>query len=45
MYRLRVLEVIGEILPSRKTAALEQPAQEVFGEWRFDAFKTQVKAS
>lgn len=42
LYRLRVVEVMGEILPGRKTAALERLANEEFGELRFDAFKTDV---
>ncbi|MEY9248229.1 patatin-like phospholipase family protein [Bradyrhizobium elkanii] len=42
LYRLRVVEVMGEILPRRKTAALEALAQDVFGERRFDAFKTDM---
>lgn len=42
LYRLRVVEVMGELLPSKKTAALEQLAKEVFGEHRFDAFKTDM---
>ena len=42
LYRLRVVEVMGEILPSKKTAALEKLAKEVFGELRFDAFKTDM---
>jgi predicted acylesterase/phospholipase RssA len=41
-YRLRVVTVIGEVLPSKKTAALEQLAKNVFGDLRFDAFKTDV---
>src|SRR6476659_9357774 len=32
LYRLRVVEVMGEILPSKKTAALEKLTKEVFGE-------------
>jgi hypothetical protein len=42
LYRLRVVEVMGEILPGKKTAALESLAQEVFGEQRFDAFQTDI---
>jgi uncharacterized protein len=41
-YRLRVVEVMGKILPGKKTAALEKLAKEVFGESRFDAFKTDM---
>lgn len=42
LYRLRVVSVMGEILPQRKTAALERLAEEVFGDHRFDAFKTNI---
>jgi uncharacterized protein len=42
LYRLRVVEVMGEILPSKKTAAMEKLAKDVFGELRFDAFKTDM---
>ena len=42
LYRLRVVSVMGEVLPSKKTAALEKLAKEVFGELRFDAFKTDI---
>jgi uncharacterized protein len=39
LYRLRVVSVMAEVLPGKKTAALERLATEVFGELRFDAFK------
>jgi predicted acylesterase/phospholipase RssA len=42
LYRLRVVEVMGEILPGKKTAALEKLAVDVFGELRFDAFNTDM---
>ena len=34
LYRLRLVSVMGEVLPSKKTAALEKLAKEVFGELR-----------
>jgi patatin-like phospholipase/acyl hydrolase len=40
LYREHVVKIMGRWLPSRKTAALEQLAEEVFGERRFDAFQT-----
>lgn len=42
LYRLRVVEVMGELLPSKKTAALEKLAKDIFAELRFDAFKTDM---
>jgi predicted acylesterase/phospholipase RssA len=42
LYRLRVVSVMGEVLPRKKTAALEKLAKEVFGDARFNAFKTDV---
>lgn len=42
LYRLKVVSVMGELLPHKKTAALEKLASEVFEELRFDAFKTDV---
>jgi len=42
LYRLRVVEVMGELWPHKKTAALEALAKEVFEEHRFDAFKTDM---
>jgi patatin-like phospholipase/acyl hydrolase len=40
LYRLRLVEVMGELLPGKKTAALEKLA--MFGDLRFDAFKTDM---
>ena len=42
LYRLRVVSVMGEMLPHKKTAALQRLANEVFGDARFDAFKTDI---
>lgn len=42
LYRLRVVDVMGEMLPGRKSAALEWLAKDVFGELRFDAFRTDM---
>jgi uncharacterized protein len=42
LYRLRVVDVMGELLPRKKTAALEALAKEVFADLRFDAFKTDM---
>jgi patatin-like phospholipase/acyl hydrolase len=42
LYRLRVVDVMGEILPSKKTAKLEKLAKETFKDQRFDAFKTDM---
>ncbi|POR41808.1 patatin-like phospholipase family protein [Methylobacterium sp. V23] len=42
LYRLRVVQIMGKLLPSRKTAALEKLAKEVFEGKRFDAFKTEM---
>ena len=42
LYRLRVVDVMGQLLPSKKSAALEALAKEVFQEQRFDAFKTDM---
>ena len=41
-YRLRVVDVMGELLPCKKSAALEALATEVFQDLRFDAFKTDI---
>jgi patatin-like phospholipase/acyl hydrolase len=41
-YRLRVVDIMGEFLPSKKTAALEALATEVFQDLRFGAFKTDM---
>ena len=42
LYRKHVVTVMARWLPSRKTAALETLAAEVFGELKFEAFKTDV---
>ena len=42
LYRTHVVTVMARWLPSRKTAALEALAAEVFGELKFDAFKTDM---
>jgi uncharacterized protein len=42
LYRLRVVSVMGEVLPSGKTAALEKLATQAFTDLRFDAFKTDI---
>jgi predicted acylesterase/phospholipase RssA len=42
LYRAHVVKVMAQWLPSRKTAALEALADEVFGELKFDAFKTDM---
>ena len=42
LYRERVVTVMARWLPSQKTAALEALAAEVFGELKFDAFKTEL---
>jgi uncharacterized protein len=42
LYRLRLVEVMAEVLPGKKTAALENLAKEVFDDLRFDAFKTDM---
>jgi uncharacterized protein len=42
LYRKHVVTVMAQWLPSRKTAALETLAAEVFGEMKFDAFKTDI---
>jgi predicted acylesterase/phospholipase RssA len=42
LYRRRVVTVMSRWLPSRKTAAMEALASEVFGELKFDAFKTDI---
>jgi patatin-like phospholipase/acyl hydrolase len=41
-YRLRVVEVMGQLLPSKKSAVLQALAKEVFEDLRFDAFKTDM---
>lgn len=42
LYRKHVVTVMGHWLPSKRTAALEALAAEVFGDLKFDAFKTDV---
>ena len=42
LYRKHVVTVMARWLPSQKTAALETLAAEVFGELKFDAFKTDM---
>lgn len=42
LYRRHVVTVMSRWLPSAKTAALEALAAEVFGDLKFDAFKTDV---
>jgi predicted acylesterase/phospholipase RssA len=42
LYRLRLVSIMGEISPSKKTAALEKLAKQVFEELTFDAFKTDM---
>ena len=42
LYREHVVTIMARWLPSRKTAALEALATEVFGELKFDAFKTDM---
>lgn len=42
LYRKHVVRVMSRWLPSQKTAALETLASEVFGDMKFDAFKTDM---
>jgi patatin-like phospholipase/acyl hydrolase len=42
LYRTHVVKVMSAWLPSAKTAALEVLATEVFGDLKFDAFKTEM---
>lgn len=42
LYRTHVVKVMGAWRPSEKTAALEALATEVFGDLKFDAFKTDM---
>lgn len=42
LYRKQVVTVMARWLPSQRTAALEALAAEVFGELKFDAFKTDM---
>ena len=42
LYRSHVVKIMGRWLPRSRSAALELLAQEVFGDQKFDAFKTHV---
>jgi predicted acylesterase/phospholipase RssA len=42
LYRSHVVKVVAQWLPSQKTAALKALADKVFGELKFDAFKTDM---
>src|ERR1700688_2863362 len=42
LYRKHVVTVMAPWLPSQKTAALEALSEEVFGDMKFDAFKTDM---
>jgi predicted acylesterase/phospholipase RssA len=42
LYRKHVVTVMERWLPSQRTAALEALAAEVFGELKFDAFRTEM---
>jgi predicted acylesterase/phospholipase RssA len=42
LYRQHVVKVMAAWLPSKKTAALEALAAEVFGDLKFDTFKTNI---
>src|ERR1700687_5604750 len=42
LYRKHVVKVMTAWLPRNKTSALEALAAEVFGDLRFDAFKTDM---
>lgn len=42
IYRKHVVSVMARWLPSQKTAALESLSTEVFGDLKFDAFKTNI---
>lgn len=42
LYREHVVKIMAAWLPCKKTAALEQLAHEVFGDLKFDAFKTDM---
>lgn len=42
LYREHVVKIMGRWFASRKSAALEQLSAEVFGERKFDAFKTDM---
>lgn len=42
LYRKHVVSVMKNWLPSKKTAALEALSEEVFGNLKFDSFKTDI---
>jgi predicted acylesterase/phospholipase RssA len=42
LYREHVVKIMGRVLPSRKSAALEELSAKVFGDRKFDAFKTNM---
>lgn len=42
LYRKHLVSVMARWLPSQRTAALEALAAEVFGDMKFDAFKTDI---
>jgi predicted acylesterase/phospholipase RssA len=42
LYRKHVVTVMAQWLPSKRTAALEALAADVFGDLKFDAFKTDM---
>ena len=42
LYREHVVKIMGRLLPFRKSAALEELSAEVFGDRKFDAFKTNM---
>ena len=42
LYREHVVKIMGRLLPSRKSAALEELSGGVFGNRKFDAFKTNM---
>lgn len=42
LYRQHVVKIMGRLLPYRKSAALEDLSAEVFGDRKFDAFKTNM---
>jgi predicted acylesterase/phospholipase RssA len=42
LYRKHVVKIMGRWLPYRKSAALEELSAEVFGDRKFDAFKTNM---
>jgi len=42
LYRQHVVKIMGRLLPYRKSAALEELSAELFGDRKFDAFKTNM---